>query len=163
MNLDSLARFGEFIAGVGVIVTLAYLAVQMRQNTQSVRANTNQRVADATVSITQSVYTSADVAQFFHKAAFTPAELSDLEKFRWHAMMTGIIRHFENMFVQKKLGTMDADVWMGMEQSIRQWCSLPGFVDWLAQNRGRLSSRLDAWLVEQKILPPWTGDTGDPL
>ena len=37
MNWDALQAVGELIAAVGVIVSLAYLAAQVRQNTKSIR------------------------------------------------------------------------------------------------------------------------------
>ena len=154
MELSTLASLGEFVAGVGVIVTLAYLAVQMRHNTQSVRANTGQGLADAALSLTQSIYTSEEVTALFHKAAHTPDQLTDVERFRWHLMATATVRHFENGFVQQRLGTLEPDTWFGMERSYQQWCALPGFNAWLADNRGRLSTTFDRWLVKQRLLPP---------
>ncbi len=38
MDLTQLANLGEFIGGVAVLVTLIYLAAQIRQNTRSVEA-----------------------------------------------------------------------------------------------------------------------------
>ena len=39
MNLESLGNLGEFIGGIAVIVTLTYLAFQVRQGTKTLRAN----------------------------------------------------------------------------------------------------------------------------
>ena len=38
MDLDTLAAIGEFVGGVAVVVSIGYLALQMRQNTASIRA-----------------------------------------------------------------------------------------------------------------------------
>ena len=39
MNLTQLANLGEFIGGIAVLVTLVYLALQVRQNTSALRAS----------------------------------------------------------------------------------------------------------------------------
>ncbi len=39
MNLESLGNIGEFIGGLAVIVTLTYVAFQVRQGTKTIRAN----------------------------------------------------------------------------------------------------------------------------
>ena len=39
MTLDALGNIGEFVGGLGVVITLIYLAVQIRQNTATVRAS----------------------------------------------------------------------------------------------------------------------------
>jgi len=44
MSLEDLGNIGEFVAAVSVVVSLIYLAVQIRQNTRSVRASTYQVV-----------------------------------------------------------------------------------------------------------------------
>jgi len=40
MNWNALSSVAEFVAAIGVIASLVYLAVQVRQNTQSIRAST---------------------------------------------------------------------------------------------------------------------------
>ena len=44
MNWEALGAIGEIVGAVAVIATLGYLAVQIRQNTRSVRAATLQSV-----------------------------------------------------------------------------------------------------------------------
>ena len=41
--LEDLGNIGDFIGGIGVIVMLAYLAVQIRHNTRAARAATLQQ------------------------------------------------------------------------------------------------------------------------
>ncbi len=49
MDLTQLANLGEFIGGVAVLVTLIYLALQVRQGTQAAEATvtrySNRRLA----------------------------------------------------------------------------------------------------------------------
>jgi hypothetical protein len=42
-TIQNLGALGEFVGSIGVIITLVYLAVQIRQNTQSVRVNNRCR------------------------------------------------------------------------------------------------------------------------
>ncbi len=39
MDITTLAAWGEFLGGIGVIVSLIYLASQIRQNTKTIRAS----------------------------------------------------------------------------------------------------------------------------
>ncbi len=45
MDLTQLANLGEFIGGVAVLVTLIYLAVQVRQGNRLARAQVHQETA----------------------------------------------------------------------------------------------------------------------
>ena len=39
--LEDLGNIGDFLGGIGVVVTLVYLAYQIRQNTDQIRQNTS--------------------------------------------------------------------------------------------------------------------------
>ena len=44
MTLDDLANLGEIVGAIAVLVTLIYLAIQLRQNTSAIKAQTYQEV-----------------------------------------------------------------------------------------------------------------------
>ena len=46
MNFEDLGNIGEFVASLGVIVTLAYLAFQTRSNTRVMRAQARSSITD---------------------------------------------------------------------------------------------------------------------
>ncbi len=43
--LDALGNLGDFIGGIGVVITLIYLATQIRQNTSALRTASRQAIA----------------------------------------------------------------------------------------------------------------------
>ena len=49
MTLEDLGNLGEFLGAIGVIASLVYLAVQIRQNTRAVNSNTSQAITDSRV------------------------------------------------------------------------------------------------------------------
>lgn len=49
--VDALGNIGDFVGGIGVIVTLAYLAVQIRHNTRVARAATLQQWVTMTATV----------------------------------------------------------------------------------------------------------------
>ena len=49
MSLSELASLGEFIGGVGVLVTLVFVAVQLRQNTRAIQRNNAREAGNALV------------------------------------------------------------------------------------------------------------------
>jgi hypothetical protein len=44
--LEALGNLGDFIGGIGVVATLIYLAIQIRQNTTAVRTASRQAIVD---------------------------------------------------------------------------------------------------------------------
>jgi hypothetical protein len=51
MNWEAIGAIGETLGGIGVIVTLIYLALQIRQNTKVSRAASAQQMTDKWVTI----------------------------------------------------------------------------------------------------------------
>ncbi len=47
MELAQLAQIGEFLGGLSVLLTMMYLAIQVRSNTKAVRAAAAQETHDA--------------------------------------------------------------------------------------------------------------------
>jgi hypothetical protein len=64
-----LGNYGEFVGAIAVVVTLAYLAVQLRQNTSALRSSTWQGIQNAEHAFDQSISSSKEVAQLWIKGA----------------------------------------------------------------------------------------------
>ncbi len=47
MDWEALGAIGEMVGAIAVVATLGYLAIQLRQNTKSVHANTHQQILNA--------------------------------------------------------------------------------------------------------------------
>ncbi len=63
MTLEDLGNIGEFVGAVGVVVTLVYLAVQIRRNTISVRASTFQEAVRDVATLSDLLATDAELAR----------------------------------------------------------------------------------------------------
>ena len=66
--LETLANLGEFIGAIGVIVSIGYLAIQIRQNTKAVRSSSYHQAAEQTWSSCLAMSQSADLAAIIVKA-----------------------------------------------------------------------------------------------
>ena len=63
VTLNELGSLGEFISGIAVVVTLIYLAAQIRHNTRAVRSSMHHAMIDSTLRIAESVSDNADVGR----------------------------------------------------------------------------------------------------
>jgi len=87
---------------------------------------------------------------FFGKAVQTPDSLTASEGIRWRLLMTRTMRHFDTAFYQFRTGTMDPEIWAGIESSMIGWTATPGMKSWYRQHGDRLSSQLRT-LLETKV------------
>jgi heme/copper-type cytochrome/quinol oxidase subunit 1 len=62
MQWEAVSAIGEIIAAIAVVVSLVYLAVQIRQNTKIVAANTFQSICGASSDITMRIAASPELS-----------------------------------------------------------------------------------------------------
>ena len=124
--LDALGNIGDFVGGIAVIVTLIYLAVQVRQNTRSTRLASMQSAMLAAQNIGMLPAQDRDLARVVRVGLATPDELDDdeLQQFRYFLM--SMLRVHEDMFVQHRAGVVDDETWMARSSSLRTIFSMPG-------------------------------------
>ena len=68
MTLIELGALGEFIGAIGVVVTLVYLALQIRHNTRAVRSSMHQDMIESTLRIAESLSDNSEVVRIVIKA-----------------------------------------------------------------------------------------------
>ena len=73
MNLNDLANLGQIIGAVAVVISLFYVASQIRQNTNAVRSATAQAVQQAVHQALVEVLTSPELIALVTGAAGRPA------------------------------------------------------------------------------------------
>ncbi len=100
MTLEDLGNIGEFVGAIGVVVTLIYLAVQIRQNTKSLRSSTFQEaIRDAARSIDQLSREPGLTRTWF--AGLRDFEALNQEERQLFAVyMTAVLRRYENILYQ---------------------------------------------------------------
>lgn len=103
MNWEAIGAIGEILGAIGVIVTLAYLAVQIRQNTKATRASTAQQMTDNWVSINLFIAQNGETAaRSLADPELTPAEFHSVLGF-WRAMF----HQWSNNHYQYTHGVLD--------------------------------------------------------
>ena len=109
-----LGNYGEFVGAIAVVVTLAYLAVQIRQNTASM--NESRRMAitqsqiDWTSMFNSSMMTMSDSAYFpeiWIKAHKDFASLTEDERVRLEFNMTAMLARLDALHLQYQNGFLD--------------------------------------------------------
>ena len=132
MSIIELGALGEFLGSIGVIATLIYLAIQIRQNTHSLDegrkvalAGTYQSRLDTLSLISRHIADSEYLAALKVKVreAGWPADsasldvLTSVERERWEAHNETIFLSVENMAYQYEQGLLDAELY---ESNVRK-------------------------------------------
>lgn len=115
--METLGNLGDFVGGIAVVVTLVYVALQIRQNTRATRAATflglTNAWQDALIASA-----SPEAAELRVRAAADPDSLSESEYVRLFLSARVLFRRFENDFFQYRSGTFDPGGWEGYRRSL---------------------------------------------
>jgi hypothetical protein len=130
MNWEALGAIGEIVGAIAVVVTLGYLAVQIRQNTRTVRASTNHAL---TVQRNEANYRfglDPSAAALLLRGARDRDQLDFEERYRHRLLMRAVIGTFEDVYVQFCEGLCDEETWENTKVVLRPVVSEPGFLAW---------------------------------
>jgi hypothetical protein len=83
MDITTLAAWGEFIGGIAVVVSLIYLASQIRQNSRLMRASTASATIATNTDFSGLVVQDSEVARIFREGMADRSSLSedDMQRF----------------------------------------------------------------------------------
>jgi hypothetical protein len=134
MNVETINVWAQLIASVGVIVSLFYVAAQVRQNTRSSRAIVVDSLArsmhDLAFEMAQSdqLLTTATMLKDWSSA-------SELERARYASFMLGYFKLFENAWFQMRQGTLEHDQWEGYDAFLRSVWTVATVKTWWSMRR----------------------------
>ncbi len=137
MNWEAIGAVGEVLGAIGVILTLGYLAVQIRQNTRTVRGSTQIEIVTAQSSFSRLVTQDQDIARIIRVGTLDLDQLDPDEQARFAGLMAHMFANFEAAYLQHEQGLLDDDHWEGWQPSLEWWTSLPGVVEWF-RRRGSI-------------------------
>ena len=121
MNWEAVGSIGEAVGAAGVLASLVYLAVQIRQNTLLMRGTIRQQLTAASQ---QNMYHWAECTDLVAKLR-NGAELEMEEHLRLTQMCRATFRGWANYSYQHRIGLLDSSEWDGMAVTIRMFLSAP--------------------------------------
>jgi hypothetical protein len=130
MNLESLANLGEIIGAAAVVVSLIYLAVQVRQNTQSQRIENYVRALDRLSAFQSLLSQDGDLSQLFTKGVADTSTLSQQERIQFTWSLYEAFGAFEFLFHASQTKSVPDEVWARWASTVAWWLSFPGVQEW---------------------------------
>jgi len=133
--LEALGNIGDFIGGIAVVATLLYLAVQIRQNSQSVKSASAQAMLDSLSRTLNSIGASPEASRVFTKGQLRPDDLTEDEASQFAHLILGWFRVVEQAFYQNRTGGLDAKLWNGYVAQLSSLMQSPGVQRWWSVRR----------------------------
>jgi len=151
VNLETLSAIAQLVAAIGVIASLFYLAIQIRQNTRSMRAVVVDALTRGIAEIL-SVQTP-DVLRSLMRVVENFDDASEEDRLRALPQVFGLFKLFENAWFQQRQGTLDREQWLGWDAYIRTYYHRPGVKSWWSKRRGAFAPGFRNYLESTKPIP----------
>ena len=140
MTLEALGNIGEFLGAIGVIVSLAYLAMQIRQNTNAVKAASHHALNDAFSDFLELLINNRRAAKILGAGIKDLDALDEEDRDTFYSLLSLLFNHFENTFFHYQRGLLDEGQWQRWRIAIGWYAGFPGVAMWW-KNRSAVFSK----------------------
>ncbi len=131
MNWEALGAIGEIVAAVGVIVSLLYLASQVRGNSKQLRHASAQAVLDKLNGlIGQLAFTPGAGDVWTRGLSGLDALEDDEELVRFSSMLLQAFWAYEEVLHYRQAGLVEDWAWAHAKAPIEHFMRTPGFQEW---------------------------------
>ena len=145
MKLSDWAHVAEIVGAVAVIVTLAYLAVQIEQNTIAVEASTRQGRLDYGRQQTELLITQPGLAKLVLAAEKSADDLTAEERLRFYEFTTWRMATWEMAYLDYIDGLIDEETWLAWDGYYMLFVEgKPGYRTFFIDTRQQWDSRFMA-------------------
>jgi hypothetical protein len=133
--LEILGNLGNLFGGIGVMITLIYLAVQIKMNSRSVKAGAAQSVVQSLATAYSATAMSPELCHIILVGSKNPDTLSELQRAQLYMWLTSWFRLVELAYFHYKLGNIPDTTWNGQLAHLKSALSTPSVkVFWDTRN-----------------------------
>jgi hypothetical protein len=126
MTVQDMGAIGDLVGGIAVLVTLVYLAIQIKQNTEVHASLIRQNFYDATQQQILHGVESSVFNDLIHRGWSTSDQLSGGEQTQIWRHMQGVLMGYQGAFEQFKSGALPEKDWALARLILRSFWLLDG-------------------------------------
>lgn len=130
MSWDAVGAIAELLGAAAVFLSLIYLAVQTRQNTQALRSAAFHQVRDSFSEVSLAMSQNPELLGLTVKA-IRGEELSEAEEIQVNFIFTTMTRKGESACFQSNEGNLQLESWLGIRATLLGLLSNPRGIAWL--------------------------------
>ncbi len=153
MNWEAVGAVGEILGALGVIVSLVYLATQIRTQNRESRAAAVNEWTNQWNQFLVSFAEHPNLSEVWIKGIYDFSALNPTEVVQFSSHLGRIFRVGENIYDQYKQGLFDPKTWRGVERTLADVARFPGAKAWWPTRSHWYSDEFAA------LVQPWFDST----
>jgi hypothetical protein len=154
MNWDAAGAIGEVIGAAAVVISVIYLAVQVRRQTDQARLAATRELAGIYNETLTRLIDDPSLGEIWLKAASGYADLPNNERLRIASYYQRLLRFMEQQHLHVSKGHIDPSFFQSLNLTYFEWLRFPGMQQWWDVSRDLFEegfrARVDAQMAEAK-------------
>ena len=122
----TLQETAQILGGIGVIASMIYVGIQIRNNARALRAATYQQISVIFLQGWFSMAHNGDTTAIMLRGMDDFFALNRVEKARFRFVVMGYVKGFENAWFQHNIGTLRENDWDASTSDLHSFFSTPG-------------------------------------
>ena len=145
MTFQDFGSLGDAVGGIAVIISLLYVAVQIKQNTKAVTAATSQAFIAGFQEVASCLLNS-EFSKTYVRGLKGLASLQDHEKVGFVIFCINSFRLWESYYYQRKDDVFDARIWTGFTSQLHDLFSYQGVMEVWAIRKHQFSEEFQQFV-----------------
>jgi hypothetical protein len=148
MNWDAINAVSQLISSIAVVVSVLYLAVQLRSSTRVARVAAMDAAAAALRDVTKPFMENAELGRLWRIGLENLDSLSPEDQARFFHAAHQFLKALETIHYHYVYGLLDLQLWAGWRELLHHYVATPGIKFYLARRGAVFSERFRKFLSE---------------
>ena len=130
LSLEQIYFISQTIAAAAVIISLIYVGIQLRQNTETTRLSAAQAFADMDNAFVSIINTSLTLAEILHRGSNDISNLEGGERIQFEAFHDQAFISMQACYFQWQIDALDNRLWNTFKRAMLDLLAHPGIKQW---------------------------------
>ena len=150
VTIQMWANIATIINSVVVVVSLLYLARQVKISSKSTRGATYQTIINGVANIETRVSQDDNTARIYKLGTETPDKLNEIEMVRFNELISSFFNFYENLYFQAKEDLVDPELWEGWSKNLLDDLKKSGVATWWDDRKSFYSNSFRTYVDERR-------------
>ena len=153
MTLLEWGALGELIGGIAIIVSLIYVGLQIKQNTDTLKLSTIHNTSEDLADLYLVPAENSEFADIFFRGLQDIHALEGVDRLRFYGFLHKFFRTYENVHYQFTRGALEAEPFKGITKQFIFVTSTPGGQVYWPERKSWYNKEFQAY-VDRELASP---------
>jgi hypothetical protein len=141
VSWEAIAAVGELVGAIAVLITLVYLAAQIRQSSQEIAANTRvarlaaRHASQEALSRFRNLISNRELAELYLEGCADYEGLAPADRLRFASVLQELLLAYDLIYQQFNEGAYESDMWDRLMPVMLATLRQPGVLVWSGRNK----------------------------